>query len=387
MKKIIYFAFSLTLLNYSCSNESIYINQNISDNTSLISNRNQSNFNNKKKFTDSELKLMYAKPIKDWEKAILDQGIIYRELGNLSIPKHPVSNPYSFDKAELGKVMFFDNKLSKYNMFSCASCHNPQINWADDLDKTLGNDKLPLKRNSPSVVNTAYHSSMFWDGRAKTLESQANDVLLNPKEMNSSETLLKRVLGKEQNYLDMFRKSFGDEEINLDRVTKALATFQRTLVTKNNSPFDRFIKGDYNSLSNSQIRGLHLFRTKARCMTCHNGENFSDNNFHNTGLVMQGTQFEDLGKFDTTNKPQDYGVFRTASLRNAAKTTPYFHHGQTKTISEIIKMYNSGMPQSQNKSKLIKPLGLTSAEMKDLENFIQSLSEDMPIISRNTKIK
>lgn len=375
MKKIIYLSFVI-LISACSSQEQTLISP--LDTTTIV----QTNKISQKRFSDNELKSMYSKPISQWPKAEVDQGVKYKELGNLPSPKHPANNPYSLDKVELGRNLFFDNKISRYNMFSCATCHNQNTNWADDLDKPLGNDKLPLKRNSPTVVNTAYHNSMFWDGRAKTLEDQAHDVLLNPREMNSNENLIKRNLSNDEMYLSLFKKAFGDEEITLERVTMALATFQRTLNTKNNSFFDKFIKGNYSALDSSQIRGLHLFRNQARCINCHNGANLSDNNFHNTGLVMQGTTFEDLGKFDITQRPEDFGVFRTASLRNVVKTLPYFHHGQTKSIKEVLDMYNNGMPQSQNKSALIKPLGLNKTELQDLENFLTSLAEDIPMVRK-----
>jgi cytochrome c peroxidase len=378
MKKIILFS-TLFLLS-ACTSEK---QDNILNTSNIISSQN---FNNKikdlKKFTDTELRVMYSKPVSKWIKSDIDDGIQYKELGLLEPVSHPANNPLNLDKVELGKLLFFDNRLSKYGMFSCATCHNPEHNWADNLDRPMGNDKLPLKRNSPTVANTAYFTTMFWDGRAKHLEQQAHDVLLNPKEMNANENMIKRSIGDDEIYLDLFKKSFGDSNITFDRITFALATFQRTLTTKNNSPFDQFIKGNYKSLNDSQIRGLHLFRTKARCMNCHQGSNFSDNKFHNTGLVMQGTEFEDFGKFDTTKISEDFGTFRTASLRNVVKTAPYFHHGQTKTIKEILDMYNKGMPESQNKSKLIKPLGLNNNELSDLENFLNSLSENMPIVRK-----
>ncbi|MFN8577622.1 MAG: cytochrome c peroxidase [Candidatus Sericytochromatia bacterium] len=376
MKKIVLFTSLLFLSSCSAEKESIILNTN---NNVVSQNKTNKIY---KKYTDSELRSLYSKPISQWQKADLDNGVTYKELGLLPVASHPSNNPLNNDKVELGKLLFFDTRLSKYGMFSCSTCHNPEHNWADNLDRPLGNDKNPLKRNSPTVANTAYFNTMFWDGRAKSLEQQAHDVLLNPREMNSNENLIKRSIGDDELYLDLFKKSFGDSEITFDRVTFALATFQRTITTKNNSPFDQFIKGNYKALNDPQIRGLHLFRTKARCMNCHQGANFSDNNFHNTGLVMQGTEFEDLGKFDTTKLPEDFGTFRTASLRNVVKTAPYFHHGQTKTIKEILDMYNKGMPEAQNKSKLIKPLGLSNNELEDLESFLNSLSESLPTVRK-----
>lgn len=382
MKKIIYFSFLFALTACGTEKQESLLNTN-----ELVLTQNTNVAKPIKRFSDAELKTMYSKPVSQWPKPELDIGVSYKEFGLLPNVVHPASNPFSQDKVELGKTLFFETRLSKYGMFSCSTCHNPEYNWADNVDRPQGNDKNPLKRNSPTVANTAYHSTMFWDGRAKSLEQQAHDVLLNPKEMNANENMIKRNLGDEETYLEMFKKSFGDSEITFDRVTFALATFQRTLNTKNNSALDQFIKGDYKALTSSQIRGLHLFRTKARCINCHQGANLSDDKFHNTGLVMQGTEFEDLGKFDTTKDPNDFGVFRTASLRNVVKTPPYFHHGQTKTIKEILQMYNSGMPQAQNKSKLIKPLGLNDTELQDLENFLNSLSENMPTVRKPASLK
>lgn len=384
MKKLL--LLSTIFLITSCSNNenNLLINTTLNSDITINSDLSSKNVTQKniKQISDSELRKMYSKPTSQWVKASLDKDVEYKELGLLPSPIHPASNPFSADKAELGKALFFDNRLAKYGMFSCATCHNPDNSWADGLDRHEGNDKIPLKRNSPSIANTAYFNSMFWDNRAKDLETQAHEVLLNPREMNSNEKLIQRSIGDDENYIDLFKKSFGSSDITLPKVSMALATFQRTINTKNNSPFDTFIKGNYNSLNDSQIRGLHLFRTKARCMNCHQGSNFSDNKMHNTGLVMPGTEFEDLGRFDITKQDKDYGVFRTASLRNISKTAPYFHNGQTKTIKEIINMYNQGMPQVKNKSKLIKALGLNETEINDLENFLNSLSEELPKVRK-----
>lgn len=362
MKKL--FLSSLILLS-ACNNSNIDLdlNQNI-------------NISSSDKNTD-ELRKLYIQPSHLWPKPYLSEGVEHREIGNLPTIRYASQNPYTQDKYNLGRLLFSETKLSGSGNMSCLSCHNPQKAWADGLRSPMGIDGTPLKRNSPSVVNTAFHNLIFWDGRTDSLEKQAEQVLLNPHEMNSSEEIIKNNLKDSLLYKSLFKKAFGDENITLEKVGKSLAIFQRAIITKNKSKFDQFVLGNSQALSDSQVRGLHLFRTKARCMTCHNGPNFTDDKRHNIGLVMEGSKYEDKGFYNITKKESDFGLFRTPTLRNITKTAPYFHNGLVLNLNGVLNMYSQGMPNSKNKSKLLVPVGLELSEREDIKNFLESLSEDV----------
>lgn len=370
MKKYIFLA--VLFLN-SCTIDSTSISDINSVNQILLGTSSELN-------QTKHLRALYEKDKSLWPRAFVSPELEYREIGSLGPVNFPENNKYSQEKYNLGRLLFFESKLSSNNSLSCASCHNSSQNWADNLSTSIGFNNTPLKRNSPTVVNSAYHNSLFWDGRAESLEEQAIQVLLNPREMNSSEKIIQKNLGSDNIYKSLFNSAFGDSKITLERVSKSIATFERNIVTRNKSPFDQFVAGNYNALTDSQIRGMHLFRIKARCMNCHSGPNFTDNKFHNIGLVMEGTKFEDKGKIEISGKESDYGLFRTPGLRNVMKTAPYFHNGLVLNMNGVMNMYSQGMPFSKNKSKHILPIGIDSSEREDLKSFLDSLSEDIPAL-------
>lgn len=327
----------------------------------------------------NQLRKEYLKPRNQWPKPNLDPEINHNEIGNIELTKFIKNTQYSDDKYNLGRMLFSEAKLSKNSSMSCSSCHNQNIGWADNLSTPIGLDNEPLKRNSPSIVNSAFHENQFWDSRAKSLEEQAKMVLLNPREMDSSEELVKKNLSDSLIYKSLFKKAFGSEEINLDKISQSIAVFERTITTKNKSNFDQFVMGKSDSLTDSQIRGLHIFRTTGRCMNCHNGSNFTDNKMHNIGLVMEGSKYEDTGRYEITKNDIDYGLFKTPSLRNISKTAPYFHNGLVLNLKGLVNIYSAGMPNSKNKSKHIRPIGLELQDRQDLISFLESLSEDVSI--------
>lgn len=370
---------SSTILLFSCekNTDSLIIqNQDNTDEVSILSsdNFNANNVKLKLDLDAEELRKEYSKPRSQWPKPNLDQGIEHNEIGNLE----PVKNTkYTKSKYDLGKMLFSESKLSSSSTMSCQSCHNSRFGWADGIKTPMGLDAQLLKRNSPTIVNTAHNKTLFWDSRASNLEEQAKMVLLNPKEMDSSEELVVANLSNNPIYKNLFKQSFGDEKITLDRISQAIAVFERTIVTKNKSLFDQFVMGNNKALSDSQIRGLHIFRTSGRCMNCHNGSNFTDNKMHNIGLVLEGTKYEDTGRYDITKKDSDYGLFKTPSLRNISKTAPYIHNGLIINLKGMINMYSNGMPNSRNKSPHIRPLGLQMNDREDLISFLESLTEDI----------
>lgn len=334
-----------------------------------------------------ELRGLYSQEKSRWPAPHLDEEAKahFSELGLLPPVAYPSNNPYSEAKAELGKKLFFDPRLSGSKQISCASCHDPDLAFADGRTVSFGHGRTELQRNAPSVVNTAFNEFLFWDGRATSLEQQAADVVLNAEEMHATAKVVSERLSKIQQYTNDFMAAFGDPEVTLTRVAQAIATFERTLTSRGNA-FDSFLRGNTNALSDAAIRGLHLFRTTARCLNCHNGPNFTDGRFHNEGLTYYGRKYEDLGRYRMTKDPKDVGRFKTPSLRNVTRTAPYMHNGLFD-LDGVLSMYNAGMPTPRRrpeqktdplfpeKSPLLKPLGLNKQELADLKDFLSALTE------------
>ena len=343
----------------------------------------------------AELRMAYSRPSKEWPRPVLDAGVEHRELGKVPEPEHPKDNPFSKEKAELGKALFFDGRLSGTSQMACASCHDPDLAWADGRTVAFGHDRKALKRNAPSILNAAFHTSFFWDGRAKSLEEQTLAVLDNPNEMRADRDGLVARLEKVQGYPEMFAAAFCDANITVERVAQAIACFERTVVS-GRSRFDAFLSGKTSALSDSEVRGLHLFRTEARCLNCHNGPTFTDGKFHDVGLSYYGREYEDLGRYRVTRKREDVGVFRTPPLRNIGRTGPYMHNGLFP-LDGVLRMYNAGMPTLRRKdtqkddpnfptkSPLLKPLGLNKQDLADLEAFLRTLDEP-PLRVRPPKV-
>ncbi len=241
------------------------------------------------------------------------------------------------------------------------------------------------KRNAPSLLNVADWQHFFWDGRATSLEAQVFFPIQAHDEMNQSLEDLPAKLAAVPGYPQKFKAAFQQDSIQLDAIAQAIAAFETTIRSRE-SRFDRFVKGQYDALTEQEIRGLDLFRTKARCINCHNGPLFSDQQFHNSGQHLIGRSQEDLGRFIITQDSADIGKFRTPSLRDIAFTGPYLHHGNVLELREVLTMYNSGMPQIIPKNLLDKqvfvpthdplfqPLGLDDGEIDDLLAFLQAIS-------------
>ena len=324
---------------------------------------------------------------KNWEVPLLDESVKahYVEIGSLPKLSFPENNPYSDAKKELGKLLFFDPRLSKSKQISCANCHDPELAWADGRSVSFGHNRKNGVRNSPSVFNMAYHTTFFWDGRASTLESQAMFPLTDPVEMASHEAVAVKHIKRIKGYRPYFKEAFGDEKITLTRIFEAIATYERTIVS-GKSKFDRFISGDKNLFTDEEVLGLHLFRTKARCINCHFSPLFSDQQFHNLGLSYYGRKHEDLGRYKITKDAADVGRFKTASLREVARTAPYMHNGLIPSLDEVIQMYDAGMarpkprkdqendPLFPTTDPLLQKLSLTKKERAALKAFLLTLN-------------
>jgi cytochrome c peroxidase len=241
----------------------------------------------------------------------------------------PANNPPTAETIALGRKLFYDNMLSADNSVACASCHNPQLGFTDGLRLSRGVMGITGVRNAPTIVNTAYLPHQFWDGRAISLEEQAASPIADPVEMNQPHEVLVAKLNRDLAYKELFVKAFGSGGVTLERVEKALASFERTILSGNSS-FDRYQFGkDKNALTPAQVRGLAIFvdPTKGNCAVCHTISDkyalFTDGQFHNTGEgVEDDGNFTDVGRYDQTKVEADKGAFKTPTLRNVANTGP-----------------------------------------------------------------
>jgi len=293
----------------------------------------------------------------------------------------PVDNPVTPDRAELGRQLYFDKRLSSDGTISCASCHNPAMGFSNGVRFAPGVGGKLGGRNSPTIYNAAYGTVQFWDGRARTLEEQALGPVQNPIEMaNTIEKMVTTVSGI-GDYAQAFEKAFGPGPITPEKVAMAIAGFERTIIS-GDAPYDRFKVGDQTALSEAAQRGLAVFEGKGRCVVCHLGPSFMDNQFHNLGVgtepeVSRGAGAEsesakpDAGRMDFTKEEKDWAKFKTPTLRNVALTAPYMHDGSEPTIESVVALYNKGGIANKNLDPLIQPLQLTPEEQADLVTFLK----------------
>ena len=285
----------------------------------------------------------------------------------------PADNPMTAKKVELGRLLFFDKRLSKNDTIACASCHLPAKGFTDGMPVSTGINKLKGGRSAPASINRAFSKAQFWDGRADTLEDQSIGPFVSPVEhgfANHEELVVK--IKKIAGYRKLFNEVFGHEVVAGD-VGKAIASFQRTILS-GNSAVDKFdLGGDDKALSESAKRGLDLFRGKARCTRCHSGFNFTDEKFHNLGIGWD-TNTVDLGRYMVTNNAEDIGAFKTPTLREIARTAPYMHDGRFKTLEEVVKFYNQGGVKNPDQDNTIIPLELSDQEQQDVVALLKSLN-------------
>ncbi|MCH8496413.1 MAG: hypothetical protein LAT57_12390 [Balneolales bacterium] len=336
-------------------------------------------------YSFDELRVIYSGDPSGWPSPHVDEGINWKELGDN--PGSPFRNVDSLQAlTSLGQVLFFDPRLSVSNQISCSSCHDPERSWQDGRMGALGHDHRSWRRNTPTTLNVWAIETLFWDGRAADLEEFSLLPIQDPIEMNMDLETLPQKLQDISGYPELFAEAFDDETVTLERIAGALSQFQRTLVSRA-SDFDRFMRGNENALSDRALHGMHLFRTKARCMNCHHGEFFTDLEFHNLGLHFYGREREDLGLYNVTGDPADMGKFRTPPLRDVAFTGPYTHNGLINSLEGMISMYDAGMARPRPRpgleddphfpvtSDILIPLELTDAEKEALEAFLHAISE------------
>lgn len=303
------------------------------------------------------------------------------EIGALPAVGVPAENPQTPAKIALGTRLFFDARLSGDHRSSCASCHIPEKAYGDGLRQAMGFGGVTLKRNSPTILNAAYNTAQFWDGRAKTLEEQCSGPIMASAEMNmKDEQSLAERLRSVPGYREEFQTVFGAPP-TLTYVTQAIAAFERTLITPG-SRFDDYARGRKDALNEQEKRGLLLFIGKAACTQCHKGTNFTDNKFHNLGEAAAGQYPEDLGRYRVSKKTEDRGAFKTPSLRNVTLTGPYMHDGSLATLEEVVDLYDRGAGTGAGKSSLLHKLNLTTREKADLVGFMKTLTGTMPQVAK-----
>lgn len=284
----------------------------------------------------------------------------------------PADNPYTPAKAELGRLLYFDKRLSADETVSCASCHDPKFAFTDGAATSTGIKKQTGNRSAPTIINRAYTLAQFWDGRAATLEEQAKGPMANPIEMGNTHDAIVTKIKTVTGYRPLFAKAFGSEEITIDRIAMAIASFERT-VFSGNAPYDRHKRGDKKAMTPDQVRGMSVFFTKAKCDRCHEGANFTLNMYANLGVGSDKPD-PDVGRFAVTKNPADWGLFKTPTLREIDKTGPYMHDGSLKTLDEVVEFYNKGGIKNKNLDESMKPLNLTDQEKKDLVAFMKALN-------------
>jgi cytochrome c peroxidase len=286
----------------------------------------------------------------------------------------PRDNPYTPAKAELGKLLYFDVRLSADDSVSCASCHKPKFAFTDAAPNSEGIHAQHGNRSAPTVINRAYGFAQFWDGRASSLEEQAKGPMANPIEMGNTLDAVVTRLNSIPGYKPLFEKAFGPGPITIDNAAKAIATYERTVLS-GNSAFDRYRNGEKKAMSPAAVHGMNVFYNKAKCDKCHDGFNFTTNDYHNIGVGMDKPN-PDTGRYAVTKNKRDYGAFKTPTLRDVALTAPYMHDGSLKTLEEVVDYYDKGGNPNENLDSEMKKLKLSDAEKHDLVEFLKSLSGD-----------
>ncbi|PKL33249.1 MAG: cytochrome-c peroxidase [Spirochaetae bacterium HGW-Spirochaetae-10] len=356
-----------------------------------------------------------CRPSGESEKTPESTAFTYVKTGMLGLPDLPVpgDNPQTPEKIALGRELYSDARFSSDGTVSCATCHNPATAFVDRLRVSKGVKGLTGTRNAPTVLNSAFLKTQFWDGRRPDLESQAKDPLLNPVEhgLSDHEQLLK-IVRADQKYTSQFETVFQvkAEQITIDHVVKAIAAFERTIIS-GDSPFDRYLFGkDEKAMSPAAIRGFAVYTGKGRCQECHmigeTSATFTDDKFHNLGVgfalvqpklqqilearakgqaeasdekILTDRETSELGRFAITGLQEDLGAFKTPTLRNIALTAPYMHDGSLATLQQVIDLYDRGGEANPFLASGIRPLGLTPQEKSDLIEFMKALtSPDLP---------
>jgi len=297
-----------------------------------------------------------------------------------SVPSHfppipfPEDNQYSKEKFELGRMLFYEPILSPDgSVVSCSHCMKHENNFGDKSPTSIGFSDHSQVRNVMNLTNTAYRTKKFWDGRGQRVEQPAYRSFFLKSVFGSDTLIVNERLQSDEKYRDMFRKAFGNDAVpSTYLASQAIATFVRCFVS-GNSAYDRYINGNESAISEDAKKGLELFMSdRTNCSKCHSELFFTDEKFHNTGVM---THYFDFGRYYVTNLNSDRGKFLTPSLRNCEVSAPYMHSGEIESLEEVIEHYNRGGRPFINKDTLMKPLNLTEEEKHQLLEFLKSLTD------------
>ena len=287
----------------------------------------------------------------------------------------PERNPMSVAKVALGCRLFFDSLLSRDRTRACATCHDPRHAFTDGRAVAVGVEGRSGTRNVPTLVDRGYGKSFFWDGRAASLEQQALQPIQHRREMDMTLDGVIRRLTQDDEYPGLFRAAFGSEPRS-DLLAKAVASYMRTILS-GNAPFDRYVMGERDALSALAQQGLLIFAGKGNCTACHIGPTLTDEGFHNTGIAWNNGKLRDSGRYMVSGKDQHRGAFKTPTLREVSRTTPYMHDGSIATLEEVIEFYDRGGKPNPNLDPELRPLNLSAAEKRALLAFLRALSGEI----------
>jgi cytochrome c peroxidase len=325
------------------------------------------------------LRVAYSGPIKTWPAVETTNDTPFEDMAPFERPTQSTTDLMPV----LGRALFFDPILSASGQIACASCHHPDLAFTDGIRSSIGHDRTQGKRNAPTLLDKADQPLFMWDGAAMSLEHQALMPISNPIEMAATQSAVVQRLNADPAYKAKFNAITGQAEIAMDDITAVLAAYERTLTRR--TKFDAFLEGKRERFSDQELFGLHLFRTKARCMTCHSGPRLTDDEFHNIGLTYYGRRFEDLGRYALTENPENVGEFKTPSLRHVSRTGPYMHNGLFPSLMGIVNLYNVGGarpraregmeddPLFPETSELLPELNLTPDEKAALVAYLETL--------------
>ena len=298
---------------------------------------------------------------------------IYRRPAEIPFP---ASNPYTLEKAALGKALFFEPRLSGAQNMNCASCHNPSFGWETPNKTAVGAMNTHLARRAPTILNVAWVAPFFWDGRASSAEEQAKGPIQAAAEMNLPLSDAVTRLSQIPDYQTWFAKVFPIQGVTPDTIAQAIATYERTIVASY-APFDAWIDGDPTAISESAVRGFRLFNGKGRCATCHTGWNFTDNKFHDIGI--DGSDIG-RGKIEPDN-PKAQFAFKTPTLRDIAHRGPYMHDGSFETLEAVVRHYDDGIVMRPSVSALLVPVDLPDLDTRDLIEFLRTLTGSKRVVT------
>ncbi len=290
----------------------------------------------------------------------------------------PEDNPFTLDKVSLGRRLFSDTILSRNRRLACVTCHDPERAFTDERPVAVGIFGRKGTRHVPTLINRGYGSKFFWDGRIARLEAQVLEPIRHRKEMDLPLGEAVERLRDHRVYPVLFQVAFG-RAITTDDLGRALASYVRTILS-GTSPFDRYMNGEREALSEQAREGLRIFRGKGNCTACHVGPTFTDERFHNTGVAWKRPRAEergellDQGRYLVTGEEDDRGAFKTPTLREVARTAPYMHDGSLATLEDVIEFYDRGGNPNPYLDSDVRPLKLTSQEKQALITFLRALS-------------